>query len=495
MIGDENPVGEMRECTLITSTYMYRDQVLGILGRGRPAAAALSGVISVVNETARQVTEVAVAGPAGPLPALREGPPGSGAAAYTSNDGRSRTPASTEADDARSRRRSRISGARWRTSRTALCGRGRDRQRARAAAQREREELHSATPTSRCCATCSRCSTTSTAPWPPAARRPPGPPPSSSGVELIQRELLRVLEKFGLTPLLRGGAALRSRPARGHRARVSADRPPEHGGRTRPRAATCSTACAARRPWSPVAAPPDEDAALGGAPRTTTRSSASHREPTRPSSRRRTARSPAVPPRPQPGGQAGRGALQGDQRGLRRPLRSRQARPVRPLRHRPGGAAVRVRGGLRLALRGHLRELLRRRRRGARAAGPPRRGLRYELEISLEEAAAGDRDQAPGPAARGCARAADRRRAGQPARGHLRRRAGVRARCASPRASSPWRGRVRSARGEGQDQLQPVSRTAAARAARRTEHLLVRDPGRHRRRHDRAQPRRRQRAG
>ena len=31
-IGDENPVGEMRECTLITSTYMYRDQVLGILG-------------------------------------------------------------------------------------------------------------------------------------------------------------------------------------------------------------------------------------------------------------------------------------------------------------------------------------------------------------------------------------------------------------------------------------------------------------------------------
>ena len=31
-IGEENPVAEMRECTLITSTYIYRDQVIGILG-------------------------------------------------------------------------------------------------------------------------------------------------------------------------------------------------------------------------------------------------------------------------------------------------------------------------------------------------------------------------------------------------------------------------------------------------------------------------------
>ena len=31
-IGEENSIDAMRECTLITSTYMYRDQVLGILG-------------------------------------------------------------------------------------------------------------------------------------------------------------------------------------------------------------------------------------------------------------------------------------------------------------------------------------------------------------------------------------------------------------------------------------------------------------------------------
>jgi heat-inducible transcriptional repressor len=57
-IGDENPVSEMRECTLITSTYMYRDQVLGILGVVGPRRLPYPEVISVVNETARQVTEV-----------------------------------------------------------------------------------------------------------------------------------------------------------------------------------------------------------------------------------------------------------------------------------------------------------------------------------------------------------------------------------------------------------------------------------------------------
>ena len=57
MIGDENPVGEMRECTLITSTYMYRDQVLGILGVVGPRRLAYPDVMSVVNETARQVTD------------------------------------------------------------------------------------------------------------------------------------------------------------------------------------------------------------------------------------------------------------------------------------------------------------------------------------------------------------------------------------------------------------------------------------------------------
>jgi heat-inducible transcriptional repressor len=56
-IGEENPVNAMRECTLITSTYMYRDQVLGILGVVGPRRLPYPEVMSVVNETARQVTE------------------------------------------------------------------------------------------------------------------------------------------------------------------------------------------------------------------------------------------------------------------------------------------------------------------------------------------------------------------------------------------------------------------------------------------------------
>ncbi len=40
----------------------------------------------------------------------------------------------------------------------------------------------------------------------------------TTGVELIQRELLRVLEKFGVDALRVGGPALRSGAARGHRA-------------------------------------------------------------------------------------------------------------------------------------------------------------------------------------------------------------------------------------------------------------------------------------
>jgi heat-inducible transcriptional repressor len=56
-IGDENPVSEMRECTLITSTYMYRDQVLGILGVVGPRRLPYPDVIAAVDETARQVTE------------------------------------------------------------------------------------------------------------------------------------------------------------------------------------------------------------------------------------------------------------------------------------------------------------------------------------------------------------------------------------------------------------------------------------------------------
>src|SRR6266436_1405134 len=56
-IGDENPVAEMRECTLITSTYLYRDQVIGILGVVGPRRLPYPEVISIVNETARHVTD------------------------------------------------------------------------------------------------------------------------------------------------------------------------------------------------------------------------------------------------------------------------------------------------------------------------------------------------------------------------------------------------------------------------------------------------------
>jgi heat-inducible transcriptional repressor len=56
-IGEENPYAEMRECTLITSTYKYRDQVLGILGIVGPRRLPYPDVINIVDETARDVTE------------------------------------------------------------------------------------------------------------------------------------------------------------------------------------------------------------------------------------------------------------------------------------------------------------------------------------------------------------------------------------------------------------------------------------------------------
>jgi heat-inducible transcriptional repressor len=56
-IGDENPVTSMRGCTLITSTYLYRGQVLGILGVVGPRRLPYPDVISIVDETARHVTD------------------------------------------------------------------------------------------------------------------------------------------------------------------------------------------------------------------------------------------------------------------------------------------------------------------------------------------------------------------------------------------------------------------------------------------------------
>jgi heat-inducible transcriptional repressor len=56
MIGGENPFEEMRECSLITSTYTYRGQVLGVLGVVGPRRMAYGDVISIVDETARLVS-------------------------------------------------------------------------------------------------------------------------------------------------------------------------------------------------------------------------------------------------------------------------------------------------------------------------------------------------------------------------------------------------------------------------------------------------------
>ncbi|HEX3178876.1 MAG TPA: heat-inducible transcriptional repressor HrcA [Methylomirabilota bacterium] len=56
-IGEENPVTAMRHCTLITSTYMYRDQILGILGVVGPRRLPYPDVITIVSETAQHVTD------------------------------------------------------------------------------------------------------------------------------------------------------------------------------------------------------------------------------------------------------------------------------------------------------------------------------------------------------------------------------------------------------------------------------------------------------
>ena len=56
VIGAENPMEEMREVSLVASTYSYRDQVLGVLGVVGPRRMAYSDVISIVDETARLVS-------------------------------------------------------------------------------------------------------------------------------------------------------------------------------------------------------------------------------------------------------------------------------------------------------------------------------------------------------------------------------------------------------------------------------------------------------
>lgn len=56
-IGEENPVEALHECTLVTSTYSYRGQIVGVLGIMGPRRMPYPQVISIVNETAQRISE------------------------------------------------------------------------------------------------------------------------------------------------------------------------------------------------------------------------------------------------------------------------------------------------------------------------------------------------------------------------------------------------------------------------------------------------------
>ena len=110
------------------------------------------------------------------------------------------------------------------------------------------------------------------------------------------------------------------------------------------------------------------------------------------------ARAP-VPPRPQPGRQAGRGALQGDLRGLRHPRRRGQAQAVRPRRHVRAAAAA-GRGARRLRRRAPSRDILSNLFGGGGGGGAGRTGTRgpraergrdleAEVSISFEQSVEG----------------------------------------------------------------------------------------------------------
>jgi heat-inducible transcriptional repressor len=57
IIGEENPISDLQDCTLVTSTYTYRGQVLGILGIVGPRRMPYPQVISIVEDTAHHVSE------------------------------------------------------------------------------------------------------------------------------------------------------------------------------------------------------------------------------------------------------------------------------------------------------------------------------------------------------------------------------------------------------------------------------------------------------
>ncbi len=56
-IGEENPVEELQECTLVTSAYSYRGQVVGVLGIVGPRRMPYPQVMSIVSDTAQRISE------------------------------------------------------------------------------------------------------------------------------------------------------------------------------------------------------------------------------------------------------------------------------------------------------------------------------------------------------------------------------------------------------------------------------------------------------
>ena len=81
MIGSENPVEDMRECSIITSTYTYRDQALGVLGRGGAPPHGVLGRHDPGGRDGPARLELALPGQAAALPAAVA--PGSRLVCYT----------------------------------------------------------------------------------------------------------------------------------------------------------------------------------------------------------------------------------------------------------------------------------------------------------------------------------------------------------------------------------------------------------------------------
>ena len=209
MIGSENPVDEMRECSLIASTYTYRDQVLGVLGVVGPAAPAVLRRHLHRGRDGPAGVELAVAGQAAALPAVLE--------LFSTGSWRSRARSSailshvmsdeTEWAEGNGRRagggdpaasgRARGQGAGGRgTPRPGLAGDGGARQCQKRAA-REREDYTRYANESLLREILPVLDNFERALQ--AAKGEPAAAAVTAGVELIQRELLRVLEKFGVT--------------------------------------------------------------------------------------------------------------------------------------------------------------------------------------------------------------------------------------------------------------------------------------------------------